>query len=65
MDVLDAATGEVIAGFSREDCGPLDIDGVREPARWQGADLGACGRREIRLRFHIHGAARLHAYSLT
>ena len=65
VDVLDDGTGEVIAGFSREECGPLDIDGVREPVRWKGAELGSCGRRQVRLRFHIHGAARLHAYSLT
>ena len=64
VDVLDAETGEVISGFGREDCGPLDADGVREPARWQGAEVGACGRQQVRLRFHVHGTARLHAYSL-
>ena len=65
VDVLDAETGEVIPGFSREDCVPLAVDNVRARASWQGMELGACDRRQVRLRFHIHGAARLHAYSLT
>lgn len=65
VDVLDAETGEVIPGFSREECVPLAVDNVRAAASWQGAELGACERRQVRLRFHIHGAARLHAYTLT
>ncbi len=64
VEVLDAGTGDVVLGFSRNECAPLDIDGVRASAVWQGADLGACDRRHIRIRFHLHGAARLHAYSL-
>ncbi len=64
VDVLDAGTGDVISGFGRHVSSPLDVDGVRVPATWQGADLGACGHGSVRLRFHIHGSARLHAYSL-
>jgi hypothetical protein len=63
-EVLDAGTGEVLSGFSRDECVPLDIDGVSVPVVWQGADLGACNRNHIGIRFHLHGGAKLHAYSL-
>jgi len=64
VEALDVGTGDVIPGFDRRASARLDVDRVRLPVTWQGAELGACGRQQVRLRFHIHGAARLHAYTL-
>ena len=64
VEVLDAGSGDVISGFGRDESRRLDVDGVSAPVTWSGADLGACDLAQVRLRFHIHGAARLHAYAL-
>ncbi|MBT4823307.1 MAG: hypothetical protein HON70_46825, partial [Lentisphaerae bacterium] len=61
VEVLDAASGEVLGGFSRADCRMPAGDGLAVPIAWQGGDALPVGR-DIRLRFHL-GAPSLRLYS--
>lgn len=61
-EVIDAGTGEAIAGYSREDSLPAVIDNIAEPVRWRAqSDLSALVGRTVRLRFHLW-QAELYAY---
>lgn len=54
VEVLDAATGQALDGFSAADCLPPGGDGLAVPVAWKGgAELPA--GRDIRLRFHLRG----------
>ncbi len=61
VEALDAA-GNILPGFTREECRPLCEDALAAPVRWSGGDALPC--RPFRLRFHLFGAARLHSFAL-
>ncbi len=54
-----------IAGYSAEECLPVQVDAVAAPVRW-GAGHGCAGlnQRPVRLAFHLRNA-RLYAYRCT
>ncbi len=63
-EVLDAAGGQPLEGFSKEDCIPAIIDSVDEPVRWRaGRDLSELAGQTVRLRFHLW-QSELYAYWL-
>ena len=64
VEVLPAEGDEPLAGFGREDCRPLDRDGLREPVVWRERRLGDLGQDTVRLRVNLYGAARLHGISV-
>ncbi|MAG37608.1 MAG: hypothetical protein CL878_15345 [Dehalococcoidia bacterium] len=61
VEVLDAASDEPLPGFGREDCVPVDRDGVRVPVRWRERQLAELGGSRVKLRCWLNGAARLYA----
>jgi hypothetical protein len=63
VEVLDAGTGEPLPGFAREDCPRLVTNGVRVPVCWAGKEIGEAGVRQIRLRFHLYGTAKLYSFA--
>ena len=64
VEVLPADSDEPLAGFGRDDCRPLHRDGLREPVIWRDRQLAELSQDTIRLRIHLCGAARLHAFGL-
>ena len=63
VEVLDAASGEPIEGFSRSDCRHLDDDGLSVPVRWgEGKGLAGIEAPQIALRFWFYGGARLYSF---
>jgi len=53
-EIIDAADGRVIPGFSNDECVPASIDSIDEPLRWrEKADLSELAGRTVRLRFSI------------
>lgn len=63
VELLDAA-GRPVAGFTRADCRPLCADALAAPVLWTGGEALPLARAPFRLRFHLFGAARLHAFRL-
>ena len=64
VEVLDAATGAPLPGFTASDFQPLKADGLAVPATWKGGNALPNGK-PIRLRFHLHGkGARLYSFGL-
>ena len=62
MEVLDAATNAVIAGYSREDSSPVSGSFQGAPAAWKNNAAMPAGKN-IRLRFHLEGAGtRLYSF---
>lgn len=56
VEVLDAATGTTVAGYSAEDCTALTEDGLEVPVSWRNnSDLSGIKAEKIRLRFHFSG----------
>ena len=55
VDVLDAG-GEILPGFSADNCVPILGDSVAHQLRFQTADISTLKGRRIRLRFHMSGA---------
>lgn len=56
VEVLDAATGAVLAGHGAEDCTALEADGIALPVTWRGRASFAEGRvRRVRFRFLLSG----------
>ncbi|MCX7599609.1 MAG: hypothetical protein N2512_12200, partial [Armatimonadetes bacterium] len=55
VEVIDAATERVIAGFSQADCGDLP-DSVEHVVRWRGLPLREITAETIRLRFWLRRA---------
>jgi hypothetical protein len=62
VEALHPDRDEPLPGFTRETCDDVCRDGVRLPVRWRDAALEP-GHR-LRLRFWLHGAARLFSYSV-
>jgi hypothetical protein len=60
VEVLDAE-GNPVPGYSRDDASPIATDGLEAVVRWNGKGLSSLPARPFRLRFHLHGRARLHA----
>ncbi|MBM4044527.1 MAG: hypothetical protein FJ279_05380 [Planctomycetes bacterium] len=60
VELLEAATGQPIPGYSRADCDPLTSDAVRQAVTWRGqAGLPRLEGKRLRLRFHFHGDASM------
>lgn len=56
VEVLDAATGKTVPGYSTEECTALTDDSLNLPVRWHdNADLSGVEAEKIRLRFHFSG----------
>ena len=63
VSVLDASTGEAIAGYADEDCTPLDQDAMALPVRWgDRGTLADVACPAIRLRFNFYGAAKQYSF---
>jgi len=62
VEVLDAA-GVPLPGFAESDCPRLFTDSVRLPIRWRSGGFGAVSAPVVRLRFHLYGNAKLHAFA--
>lgn len=56
VEVLDAE-GNVIPGFSLEDCEPIKRDAVTCPIRWKSVELESLGGRPVRFRFALENAS--------
>ena len=64
VEVLGATSNDPLSGFSRKECRPVQTEGIDVPVVWDGsAGSAEVDAGKIRLRFHIYGRARLHAYS--
>lgn len=54
--------GNVIEGFSLDDCDAVTTDSLDAPVRWRGKPIGQTvrgdhGRKDIRIRFYLHQAS--------
>ena len=57
VEVLDAATGEAVSGFGKEDSDAFSGDEIGYTASWKGkSDLSALRGKAVRLRFHLDKA---------
>ena len=63
VEVLPPSGDQPLAGFGRDDCLPLHRDGLREQVGWRDRRLADLDQTQIRLRFNLYGAARLHSFS--
>ena len=61
VEVLHPRTDEPLPGFGREDCRPLDRDGLDLPVQWRNRRWADVGASPVKLRCWLYGAARLHA----
>jgi len=56
-ELLDAATGTVIPGYSLADSVALQADSVRAKLQWQGgSDLSALAGKSVKIRFSVQNA---------
>ncbi len=62
VEILHPDTGEPINGFRREECGAIHCNGIRVSVSWRGGSIRYIESPSIRLRFHLYGTARLHAF---
>ena len=54
VEVIDAASGEAIPGFTRAESQPAIIDSIDETVRWKAKnDLSELLGKTVRLRFHL------------
>ena len=60
-EVLDAASGQVLPGFSRRDCIPASGDSLDAEVKWKGTKLSSLKGRSVRIRFGLR-SARLYAF---
>ena len=56
-EVLDAASGRVLPGFSRNDCIPAAGDRLDAEVKWKGAKLSSLKGRSVRIRFGLRRAS--------
>jgi len=64
VEILDAATGAPLPGFTASDFLPLEADGIAVPVAWKGGSTLPTGK-PIRLRFHLQGkGVRLYSFGL-
>jgi len=62
VEVLDAGSGQPVAGFTRDDCVPATINSIDETIRWkESSTLSALRSKTVRLRFHLW-QAELYAF---
>ncbi|PYV12812.1 MAG: hypothetical protein DMG07_16255 [Acidobacteria bacterium] len=59
-EILDAASGRVLPGFSRRDCIPAEGDSLDAAVKWKGTNLSALKGRRVRVRLGLRNA-RLYA----
>ena len=53
-EILDADSGQPLAGFTRDESVPAVIDSIEEPLRWkEKADLSELVDKTVRIRFSI------------
>jgi hypothetical protein len=64
VEILDAKTGAPVAGYSREDCEDVTTDGTSIAVDWKrsGKTLRSVPVPQIKLRFYLHGRAKLHSF---
>jgi hypothetical protein len=56
-ELLDAATGAVIPGYTLANSVALQVDSVRAKLQWQGVtDLSGLAGRSVRIRFSVQNA---------
>ena len=61
-ELIDAASGQPIAGFTKDDCIPAIIDSIDERVQWRGGHaLTELAGQTVRLRFHLW-QAELYSY---
>lgn len=64
VEVVAAASREVIAGFSKNDCIMLDKDNLELEVKWCGINyLNDISENQVILRFWLYGGVRLYSYS--
>jgi hypothetical protein len=56
-EILDAASGRVLPGFSRNDCIPATGDRLDAEVKWKGAKLSSLKGRNARIRFGLRSAS--------
>ena len=54
-ELIDEATGEVLAGFSASDCTPVDEDANSSIVRWGEESIGSAPGQSICIRFLLTG----------
>ncbi len=64
VEVLQADRDEVIAGFSRQECGAIIEDAVKVPVKWGGKSLADLAGKTVRLRFNFFGSASLYGFRI-
>ena len=62
VELLDAERDEPLEGFSRAECNDVHRDAVRVPVTWKKRALQQLEVSRFRLRFVLHGAARLYSF---
>ena len=62
VELLDAERDEPLEGFSRAECNDVSRDAVRVPVTWKNRTLQQAEVSRFRLRFWLHGAARLYSF---
>ena len=62
VELLNAENDEAIAGFSRQQSIKVCRDSVCIPLRWGDHRLANLTNARIKVRFHLFGAAQLHAF---
>jgi len=54
VEILDAASGQVIAPYSRANCSPISVDKTLQEVTWNGATaLSALAGRSVQFRFYL------------
>ena len=64
VELLDAASDEVLPGFSHGDCGDIMADSTHHRVKWTGGAFRDAGKSRVKLRFYLCGTARLYSYIL-
>jgi len=62
VEALDSESGRLLDGFTKDDCVKSWRDDVCAPIRWRTKRLADLPVSRAKLRFHLYGAARLHAF---
>lgn len=58
VEILDAATGQVVPGYNAQECHPIVDDGLALPITWNNnVDLAGIRAKKICFRFHLSGDA--------
>jgi hypothetical protein len=57
VELIDASTGHVVPGFSRDESARVTGDSARQRVEWKNAKLSALKARSFQVRVHFAGAA--------